>query len=353
MHHTALTTWLHTIPPDAQRECRDRLFDLAAHVRAKSVRILCGAGMSKASGFALGRELATRMAGGLLGVLPQVPVPKEIKELASPYPVEAIAEAYSSYVDDATWRRLFVSQFGQANKGPHAGHDALVFLLNNGFMDRVYTTNYDTLIEEKIGTRHITIEDRNIDDLVNPDYEGRIPVLHLHGSLATNCMLRESETYNLDTPLSYVLRGDMTTHWFLWVGYSLGDHDLRSVYLSMRDMLRKHRGRKNPYAVMPLHSDNDEDKLREWKLADKIWTARGVMMLPGVAEMFLPALVAAVRDYEAHIVAARIIEKRGGDPTSTEQAEALWQEAAGLVEKLNAGDVAGAVLAIAELEEAT
>jgi hypothetical protein len=164
-----------------------------------------------------------------------------------------------------------------------------------------------------------------------------LPVLYLHGTLESGYRLSESDTYNLDTPLARLMVADMVLNWFVWIGYSLTDADLRTLYLSTRDLLAREGLVKKPFVIHPLNpneSDStkrDEAKNKEWKLADAVWKARGVRFIPGRAEVFLPALVERVRRGWGDELAVKIIKKRlhitDNTPIPSAEVDKLWQSA--------------------------
>jgi hypothetical protein len=307
--------------PSVVRELRT----IASLVVERKVQFLCGAGMSKASGCPLAGQLAAEIVAAMLGET----VTSDIRKLAELYPFEAIAGAY---VQKRDRRRLtgLIERALEAGKGKkHAGHDALVYLADQGYIDRVYTTNFDSLIEDAFSTRAATpVTDDDAYLVHEARAKNEIPVLHLHGRLeGGKYLIAEGETYDLDTPLARILMADLVTHWFVWVGYSLNDVDLRSMYLSMRDMLARTQDLvKKPYVVHPLGSGDVTARL-ELELATAIWESRGASFVPMTAEEFLPALVTQVKRFEGDKWAIRLALKFGFDPASDEDLQQVWERA--------------------------
>ena len=310
---TDVEIWLDGLPQEAKDESLARLKQLASQVTERKVQILCGAGMSKGSGLPLASDLATMMVGEIIeGDRPHSPYPGHLKSLANKYPIEAIAEAYVQQMDEPRLRGLIAEELGRGTSNWHKGHFTLEALLNEGYIDRVYTTNFDTLIEEVFTVRGFPITDQNIDELHEVFKKKRVPVFHLHGTIDSKCLIAESETYFLDTPLSRIMMADMVTHWFVWIGYKLNDIDLRTIYLSMHEVLSRKGIAKKPYVVHPLELEK-ENQSSEWRLADKVWSARHATFIPGKAEQFLPALLYQVRRKDLDSLAEEIIAKKGGN----------------------------------------
>src|SRR6185503_4635748 len=219
--------------------------------------------------------------------------------------------------------RLIQRVVERATGKAHAGHKALEFFASHSFIDRLYTTNFDTLLEEGLGERGISITDTDQDLSLLHDIQrgikgAIIPILHLHGVVGRECLFLESNTYELDRPLAKLMIADMVTHSFVWVGYSLIDLDLRRLFLALRDMLAKHQRENRPFVVYPLTTDLSAQE-REWELSDQIWKARGCHYLPGAAETLLPALVAQVRRLRSDDSVRKLVIKAGGDPDNPDE----------------------------------
>lgn len=269
--------------------------------------------------------------------------PQDLLALARKYPMEAVAQAFLEDTEPSALRQLIADELGFASKRTHDGHESLMYLASNGFIDRVYTTNFDILIEEGLAPRAVPIADENVDDVHQVYATGGIPVFHLHGSVNGKCLLEESRTYSLTTALAHFLKADMVTKWFVWVGYSLTDPDLRTMYLSMQEHLRKKELAKRPFVVHPLEAGADEERENEWRLANAVWNARYATYIVGTAEDFLPALVGQVRCLRATKYAEKVVRSRGGDPASQPELKRLWQQAEDMANKTGDGDAVNAM----------
>jgi len=353
MFSGSIEAWRSTIPESGREDSATDLKQLAQIVAEKRACLLCGSGMSKASGMPLAKDLSIMMTNMILhGERPQLPPTDELKYLASIFPMETIAEAYQKEFDQDRLRAFLSDEFDTDPATLHEGHRALEFLASQGYIDRVYTTNFDFLIEEAVGGRGKTISDSNVNELKKALTLGQMPVLHLHGHLGTDCLLEESKTYKLETPLSQVLKADMTTSYFVFIGYSLNDPDLRTIYLSIRDTLQKEKLAKKPFVVHPLLADSPDAQRNELRLASAVWDARHATYIPGKAELLLPALARQVHLFKADNLAREIVRKRGGNPASQEELDNLWKEAEKAAKKTGLGDEVQAMEVIAQAEGA-
>lgn len=169
--------WEEELPEKAREENLARMNQIAEQVAKKRIQFLCGAGMSKASGLPLAEDLNALMIGVMLeGKRPKRPFPGNLTNLAKFYPIESVAEAYLHKIDEARLGDLLSEELKQSAKGKHLGHDALEYLASQGYINRVYTTNFDTLIEEEgFGEKAIAITDKKIDLLYRAYEKGQIP----------------------------------------------------------------------------------------------------------------------------------------------------------------------------------
>lgn len=246
--------------------------------------------------------------------------------LATRYPLESIASAYLVERDHPRLRDLLRQEFAQQDAEPHDGHKALEYLASHGYIDRVYTTNFDDLIEQSLGARAVSITDEDPDALLRALETDEIPVIHLHGSVGYRCLIAEEETYSLDTPLARVMASDMVTCHFVWIGYSMSDVDLRGLYLSIRELLKRDDLVKTSYFVHPAGS------AEECRLAELVWQARGGRYIAAGADEFLPALVRAARRARGDEVVSELLGSEGKDPKNPVHREDLWSRAQDIAE---------------------
>lgn len=345
MANDALTKWKAELPGEGVGGSVTRLKDLARRVHDRKVQFLCGSGMSKASKLPLAEELAAAMVGEMVDADKRL-----ASSLAKKHSVGAIAEAFLAEKDQPRLDRLIQTSLKLGTADKHEGHVALEYLASQNYIDKVYTTNFDDLLESTFGGRARRVIDKTADELPALLKQGLFPILYLHGTANAEYLLAESVTYRLDTPLAHFMMADMVTSWFVWVGYSLGDVDLRTIYFSMQGMLRKEKLAKRPFVVHPLDSEGAQNRNAEWNLADQVWNARRATYIPGRAELFLPALVEQVRRVGAEDMARKIVEKRGGNPDDDQEIDNLWEQAKIIARKTEQGNEVEAVEALADAE---
>lgn len=344
MFEGSIDKWRTSLPIAAQAAAMANISLVARDVIRGEVCFLFGAGMSKASGGMLGEELAELLARQLLNCPPAQPTPETVKQFLKKYPLEAVAQAYVTISDRPHLNHLIREHFSNLPKKEHLGHKALEHLISAGKIDRIYTTNYDRNIEDSLGERAIPIADSNIDEFQNSIKDGCFPVLHLHGLAPQECLLEESETYKLDTPLARLLIADLTIRQFVWVGYQLSDPDLRGIYLSLQNMMKPKKLARRPYVILPMESDGN------YHLESLVWDGRYAKLVPGKAEDFLPALVEQVKRTKAQDLVPLILNKRGGDSKSHEEQENLWALARRKAQESGVGDEYDSMRGIARME---
>lgn len=299
-----------------------RIERVAKLVRERKVRFLFGAGMSRGSGTVLFSTLASQMVRDICKGTKDFQE-KDIESILHSYPPEAIVQAYLDLCNSTGLRDILRKSFARIDAKIHAGHEVLQWLVNNEYIDRVYTTNFEYLIEDAFNGgdkgRAVTITDDNIDEIDSVLLEGRIPVMHLHGGLRSKCLISEKDTYTLNTRLARIFMSDMMQKRVVLVGYSMRDMDLRSLYFSVREMLTKDLAKKT-YAVLPLETDKDWG----WRVADSVWNGRGVPLIPMEAEKFFPYLRERIESQKSGEFIPHIKEKMNiDDPELNRKIERL------------------------------
>ncbi len=352
-----LDQWLSGVPDIAHAECILRIERLADQLAARKVQFLCGAGMSKKSGLKLTSEIAVDITAQLLG---KSATESQIKKLSTKFPFEALAQAYKKKFTASDLRALIDKKLGPGKSDTHTGHAALEYFASRHWIDRAYTTNFDDLLERGFGERHKQIVDKNSDELRDTLRQEIVPVIHLHGATGrdSDCLVTETQTYALNTPLAQVMKADIATNWFVWVGYSMSDVDLKTIYLAMREILSHVEIAKRPYVVLPFDIPEDAneakkkiaegDDKQEWRLADLVWDARGATFLPGKAEVFLPALRECADQAAARRIAVLIVTKKGGDVNDPSQLRQIFEESNLLAKKSGLGSDIDAMYLLAE-----
>lgn len=323
---------------------RNRIKSLARLVFEKQVIFLCGAGMSKGSKLPLADHLRAEMVQVFLDQNGQID-PKESSLVANSFPLEAIAGAYELEYGDDRLLGLLREKYRTASSPLHDGHKALEELATAGYINKVYTTNFDDLIEKAFAEpagRGVSVTDSDANYVHRAMREGKFPVIHLHGKIdeeAGNPLITEKKTYQLDTPLARLLMADMVTHSFVLVGYSLSDPDLRSIYFSMNAILSRGAGlAKKPYVVHPLRNVGSAVESLELHFTSRLWDARNMTYLPLTAEEFLPTLAMEVDRVLCDDFAKQIASQNGLDPENPGHVDKVWEEARNLYAHRGVGD---------------
>ncbi|HYV28485.1 MAG TPA: SIR2 family protein [Candidatus Eisenbacteria bacterium] len=301
---------------DAERIDLDRAMSrIAKAVSDRRVDFLFGAGMSapKPSCVPAGRELAERLLelyfpDGASATDPSkvgkaqcptcgsnVDIPARtmrLQTLAAALPFESIVEAIENGPGKkrgdltAYLRQILLKDRFELNQA-HKEFNSVCYWDGQTRVRRVFTTNFDPLIEEALGAHGVRVTEKNAAEIDAIQDRKQIPVLHLHGTLDEEYQITESDIFddrfrNLHSRLRMAL-DDADA--FVFVGYSMSDPDFRSVYLKHRNemQLRKDR-RKDAYVVAPARDHY------AYSLAKGVWQARYAIYLPLDAESFFAGI---------------------------------------------------------------
>ena len=171
----------------------DALWQIAGQIRNKAVSFFFGAGMSSAApstiptGAALGSEIVTRL-------FPQRVDKENAMRLASAFPLEVLAEALAqdniqlrTGLDELLTKQVAVAEFDTPD-----AHKALAGLAP--YLTRIYTTNFDKLIERAFGDGCISVADSNDLPRVADAERREVPaILHVHGVEPGPYLITESD----------------------------------------------------------------------------------------------------------------------------------------------------------------
>jgi hypothetical protein len=178
----------------------------------------------------------------------------------------------------------------------------------------IFTTNYDTLLEQALGPNFSTpITEENAGSEIEKTRElGKIPIIHLRGTLDGPYQITEPEIgsnqYNiLKEEFRIALHSSDA---FIFVGFSLNDFDFRQIYLEFLEQmkLRKPSG-KDTYFVSPA-----TDQFT-YVLGSAIWELRKAIWLPLDAETFFVKLTDAVENRALRSVREEVKKKYGANET--------------------------------------
>jgi hypothetical protein len=271
---------------------------------------LFGAGMSSPppSNVPTGRDLAVKLLEHFFSadVAPQL-----IEHFADTVPFECIAQAVESLPGkkrkDLTpfLRQLLVDSDPPIN----AAHNNFLSVFDwdgQRRLRRIYTTNFDKLLEKALAGRGVTVTEKNAHE-IDTIADEKVPVLHLHGTLDDDdYQITESDLFcdrfrKLHSRFETTLR---ETDAFVFVGYSMTDPDFRRIYLRYQNDIQSRReDRKDSYVVAPPSNPEQYD------LGKVIWASRGAIWLPLDAESFFGAIKNVLESKTTKDIEEDIMEK--------------------------------------------
>jgi len=137
-------------------------------------------------------------------------------------------------------------------------------LLTQMKLSKIYTTNWDNLIERTFKfnkikyNKLVTIEDFQES---NPEH---ISIVKFHGDLTSNdesLVFTESsyfERLSFESPLDISLRSDMIGNTLIFLGYSLSDFNLRYMWFKLQKLIEEQAYKKkgDPFAYIVLTKRN-------------------------------------------------------------------------------------------------
>lgn len=304
-------------PQTRRRLVDDPISDIAKELQSRRATFLFGAGMSipAPSEMPSGWDLGRAFVRGLLRE--RKATETEIDRIASKFPLEALAEGFEK---DNPRKESGLCEFISAvlrspTSGPHKGHEALVGLSH--YLPKIYTTNFDNLIETKFGKDgcvSIAVPEDMHQIQIAAD-RGVPAIVHLHGMVGDrpvrdHFLVTESDFFQRDSPLLTILEGELHSNAIVFVGYSLSDPHLRRLYFKVKRYLdQRPMMKKATFAVSPVKSED------ELSVAEKAWAARGITLIPEDAAEFMVRLAnevgQAVNAAKRKEVADRILGKDG------------------------------------------
>ncbi|CUN05909.1 MAG: SIR2 family protein [Turicibacter sanguinis] len=132
----------------------------------------------------------------------------------------------------------------------------------------IWTTNYDTLLEESF--RHVSTVIRRCDTDLLPivDIDQKVEIIKMHGSVDSpspeNLVITKEdyEDYFYTHPLTTErLKNDLLNKSFLFIGYSYRDSNIRSIMTQIRQLCS--RGTRTHYMVVEKEKNVNSYKLQK------------------------------------------------------------------------------------------
>jgi len=282
----------------------------------RKVDFLFGAGMSMDSNVPSGAELARRLLRLFFpetGASP--PSDDRIKELVQDIPFELLVEAVEAsrggradLTEDLTGILLHPDYpLSQAH------HDLLSICTWGGsppVVDRIFTTNFDSLLDIAFGGSGKRITQANTRDIAEAQRNGRVPILYLHGRLEeSKYQITEADVFDTSfKPLQMAFRTALNeSDAFVFVGYSMNDPDFRRLYREYRDEIKSRpEYDKRTYVVTPAGADR-----YGYSLGRRLCEVRGAIWLPFTAKEFFAQLKNILQTKGDKMVQQSIMKKCG------------------------------------------
>lgn len=242
------------------------------------------------------------------------PTGERIDELVNEYPFEAIIQAVQGArqphnrkkLTEALQRILWDPRFETTEE--HHALAAISFWGARPTLTRLFTTNFDIVLEKLFGERGVRITEANANSVRAVERVGKLPIIYLHGQLDGDYQISEWDIFD---QTHSVLRNEfhaalLGSSAFIFVGYSMSDPDFRRVYMQFQQdiLTRPDRGKKT-YVVMPA---NDE---ASYLLGGTIWKERNAIWIPLDAANFFKKVKQTLEIRISVDVRARIMKKYG------------------------------------------
>jgi hypothetical protein len=271
---------------------------IAEELARGRINFLFGAGMSIQSGSIPGAELAFKLI--LEGFFKsksednlEDDLEKQIRSVASKYPLEAIASGVEPELPfQETQLSTILKQVVFKGKNPelHDGHKHMAAIMQRlGTVRLLFTTNWDTLLEEALGNSAVTITNKKFHTLnLEEVLREKIGVVHLHGTFDEEPLIKETDLMSSQRPLFSLFLAELMAKSFVFVGYSLSDPNIRSLYFQANEILTNQRInlKKITYVVFPPSNDVDRN------ISSAVWLAppRNAKYIPLAADEFFRRL---------------------------------------------------------------
>jgi SIR2-like domain len=296
---TSFPTYL---APEEVGKLRAQLSELGKAALRHRLGFLIGAGFSNdAQKFPVGSGLAKRLVMETHGC-----DEPSAAAIADKYELAAVAQQYVITAPEGqiALKELIAKELGNPKAESKVESD-LATVISMSRMRRVFTTNFDSLIERCLGPRARPVKP-SVADVRNFEDESRTldctGVFHLMGTLEEP-MVTEDDLRGHKSLFIEELRHELLTKVFVMVGYSFRDDALVKVFTEIRDLLAHIRQARATYIVMPIDSGI------EYRVAEPLWRSRfDITLLPLGAGEFLAELATAIRSVRYSEITMEISE---------------------------------------------
>ncbi len=287
---------------------RGMLDDIASAAVNRRLGLLLGAGFSHdLHHLPLAWELARDMVMDRLKCEEAVAT-----KIAKRYGLAAVAQWYERVHTEKRKGLIdFVANRLQSRKpGRIEAKYLLHSIVSRCRMRRLYTTNFDTVLDECLGSLAQTVDAtaKAVIQFKDPTAENpQVGVFHLCGTLDDPWVTEQDlkkESVHLKS-----FACDLVTDVFAFVGYDLGDDSLEKVYLDVRDTLNVTREDRKTFLVMPIENSF------EYSVASEIFKQRAeIELVPMGATDFLAVLWASIQDLLYGDTVRRVVTETREEP---------------------------------------
>jgi hypothetical protein len=299
----------------------DHLDQIVEKLLDRELIFLIGAGMSKSSKVPIGYEISNSLLKHYFSGIKDDEA--EIQRIMQKFPFECIVEAIQEFSagkrDDI---RDFLNKRITDSIKPEKGHTALCEICNTlrgeplrgePLINRIYTTNFDMLIEKALGMNCCVTVSSNNTNILYKTPKGKLPVIHLHGTLNDDDFLITESDLQYEQQSGYYellydhFMSDFKDKIFVFVGYSMRDPDITKIFFSIRDqMIKKMRRRKKETYIIDKFADNDG---QIFTISEIVWKNRGATLIPADAHEFFVEISKRLRSKEKFLKQS-VMEKR-------------------------------------------
>ncbi|MDF2612257.1 MAG: hypothetical protein K0S71_43 [Clostridia bacterium] len=130
-------------------------------------------------------------------------------------------------------------------------------------VDRIYTTNFESLIEDAYKIHYPAQAIHTIYDLksLNDSKEGAVEIIKLHGDLKVvdDMVLTQSsyfKRYDFENSLDILLRSDLLNKSVLFIGYSFNDYNLKYMFHKLNSLWSREEIGNRPKSYIFLTENN-------------------------------------------------------------------------------------------------
>lgn len=267
-----------------------RLSEVADLALDRRLTLLFGAGFSKdARGLPTGAELASMMLETTYGCDETIAT-----RISKEYELAAIAQQFTEHVVGRNTQLVtFVTQKLQHPDSISTSQKDFATIASICRLRRVFTTNFDDLLETALGPRHRLVKP-TIASIREFENESRTRdctgIFHLNGDLG-DPQVTEDQLRSHRSPFFEQLRHELVSNLLVMIGYSFRDDAITTIYGEISELLRAVRQDRQNCIVMPIR-----DRY-EYMVAQKIWDRRcNVILLPMLEGDFLHELLLSVQE---------------------------------------------------------